>query len=368
MEYKAKILLVDDRPENLYVLENILERPNLLMVKANSGNEALSLVLEHEFALILLDVQMPGMDGFETAELLRGIEKTRHLPIIFITAINKDEQYIFKGYQSGAVDYLFKPLQPEILKSKVAVFLDLYRQQKIVERQAIELEHVNKELSDFAFIVSHDLKAPLRAIRSLANWIATDYADKFDAQGKEQMALLMSRVERLHALINGVLQYSRAGRIKENVESVDLNDILAEVIDLIVPPAHITVVCKNPLPTLSIERTRISQVFQNLLSNAIKYMDKPVGEVRIGCTEIKDEFRFSVEDNGPGIDQRYFTKIFQIFQTLHPKDDVESTGVGLTLVKKIIELYGGNVWLESQVGMGSTFYFTLPKNGHGDYR
>lgn len=360
MNDSTKVLLVDDRPDNLLVLESILESPELTLIKATSGNEALSLVLEHDFALVLLDVQMPVMNGFETAELLRGVEKTKHIPIIFITAINKEDKFIFKGYQSGAVDYLFKPLHPEILKSKVKIFLDLYRQQKMLEKQAIDLQNVNKELNDFAYIVSHDLKAPLRAIRSLANWLAADYADKFDDEGRENINLLICRVQRMHELINGVLQYSRVGRIKESVEKINLNSVVNEVIELIDPPGQITIDIVNVLPTIYFEKTRIAQVFQNLLSNAVKYNDKSTGLIKISSI-ISDGFvTFSVFDNGPGIEEKYFTKIFQIFQTLNPKDEIESTGVGLTLVKKIVEMYNGHIGIESKIGYGTTFYISFP--------
>lgn len=224
-----------------------------------------------------------------------------------------------------------------------------------------ELESANDELKNFAYVVSHDLKAPLRAIGSLADWISTDYADRFDAEGKEHMQLLISRVHRMDGLINGILQYSRVGRLKEESAPVDLDQLVHEVIDLLAPPENITVIIETPLPIIAGERTRLQQVFQNLLSNAIKYMDKPQGEIRVGCSPDKEEWKFSVSDNGPGIEARHFERIFHLFQTLAPRDRVESTGVGLALVKKIVEMYGGRVWVESAVGKGSTFFFTLPK-------
>ena len=230
-----------------------------------------------------------------------------------------------------------------------------------LEKAYKELESVNKELSDFAYIVSHDLKAPLRGISTLVNWILTDYADKFDEEGKEQMDLLLSRVERMHNLIDGILQYSRVGRIKEEKTQVSLNELVPDIIDILAPPENIAITIENELPVIECEKTRITQVFQNLLSNAIKYMDKPQGHVRIGCVEEESCWRFSITDNGPGIEDKYFEKIFQMFQTLSPRDEVESTGVGLAVVKKIIEIYGGKVWVESKMGEGSTFLFTLPK-------
>jgi len=232
---------------------------------------------------------------------------------------------------------------------------------KDLETAIQQLGRSNKELQDFAYVVSHDLKAPLRGIKTLASWISADYADKLDQNGKEQMNLLLSRVDRMHNLIDGVLQYSRVGRVQEKKVQVNLNELVAEVIDMVAPPQNIAITVENELPVIECERTRILQVFQNLLSNAVKFMDKPEGQVKIGCVEENGYWRFSVADNGPGIEEKYFEKIFQMFQTLAPRDDVESTGVGLTVAKKIVELYGGEIWVESKVGQGSTFLFTLPK-------
>lgn len=233
------------------------------------------------------------------------------------------------------------------------------------ERQAAallqELRAANEELGNFAYVVSHDLKAPLRAIGALADWLATDYADRFDDEGREHMRLLISRVHRMGGLIDGILQYSRLGREGGTLRMVDLNMAVAEVVDLLAPPPSIVVTVAAGMPTLWTEPTRIRQVFHNLISNAIKYMDKPAGMIAVTCVEEDDCWRFEVADNGPGIDRRHFERIFQLFQTLAPRDRVESTGVGLALVKKIVEMLGGRVWVESILGEGSTFYFTIPK-------
>lgn len=224
-----------------------------------------------------------------------------------------------------------------------------------------KIEGVNKELKDFAYIVSHDLKAPLRSIGSLATWLESDHAEQLNDEGLELIHLLKGRVERMQNLIDGVLQYSRLGRIRDALLPVDLEQILPDVIEFIAPPEHIHIGIDTPLPTVTAEKIRLEQVFQNLLSNAVKYMDKPRGEVKIGCSDEDDFWKFWVRDNGPGIEEKHFDKIFQIFQTLNARDDYESTGVGLTLIKKIIEMYGGQIWLESTPGEGTTFFFTLPK-------
>jgi signal transduction histidine kinase len=226
-----------------------------------------------------------------------------------------------------------------------------------------ELESVNQELKDFAYIASHDLKAPLRAIKTLADWISTDYADKIDQDGQEQLKLLRQRVDRMHNLIDGILQYSRVGRVRERLVEVELNKLLPEIIDILAPPANIKITVETELPTVKCEETRITQVFQNLLSNAVKYMDKPEGLIKVGCSEEGEFWKFSVADNGPGIEKKHWERIFKIFQTLVPRDEFESTGIGLTVVKKIVEIYDGKIWLDSEVGKGTTFFFTFPKAG-----
>ena len=230
-----------------------------------------------------------------------------------------------------------------------------------LERTNQEVKNINQELKDFAYIVSHDLKAPLRGIKTIAEWISTDYADKLDDNGKEQMNLLASRVDRMHNLIDGILQYSRVGRVEEEKVQINLNELVPEVIDTLAPPENIAITVENELPTITFEPTRIMQVFQNLLSNAVKYMDKPKGQIKVDCVEEDGFWKFSVADNGRGIEEKHYEKIFQLFQTLSPRDESESTGIGLTVTKKIVELYNGKIWVESEPGQGSTFFFTLPK-------
>jgi len=240
---------------------------------------------------------------------------------------------------------------------------DLQTANRSLERTTEKLAEVNQELNDFAYVVSHDLKAPLRAVTQLAGWIATDYADALDEEGQEMMSLLIGRAKRMHNLIQGILEYSRIGRVKEREKEVDLNWLVQDTIEMLAPPKHIQMTIKSELPTVVGEQTRLEQVFANLLGNAIKFMDKPAGCVIIDCADEGPHWLFSVADNGPGIEEKYYDKVFQIFQTLAPRDQFESTGVGLALVKKIVETSGGRVWVESEVGKGSTFYFTLPKEG-----
>jgi PAS domain S-box-containing protein len=278
---------------------------------------------------------------------------------------NIEEKYLLHG-QEVSVQTVKTSVKDEHgnVTGVLGIFWDITERKKAEQCQAEllkKVESANKELTDFAYVVSHDLKAPLRGIKTLAQWITTDYADKIDENGRGQLNLLLSRADRMHNLIDGILQYSRVGRVKENKVQVNLNELVAEAIYMIAPPENISITVKNELPVIECERTRIAQVFQNLLSNAVKFMDKPQGHIRVGCVEEDGFWKFTVADNGPGIEEKYFEKIFQMFQTLAPRDDVESTGVGLTVAKKIVELYGGKIWVESKVGEGSTFLFTLSK-------
>ena len=239
---------------------------------------------------------------------------------------------------------------------------DLNRKLEAANR---ELIRTNKELQEFAHIAAHDLKTPLRAIGTLADWIATDYADKFDEQGQEQVRLLVTKAKQMAALIDDILHYSGVGHSLQKPQPVDLNNLVAEVIAEIAPPDHIELAVQKDLPTIVGKKTHLIQIFQNLLGNAVKYMDKPRGNIKITCVEQEDSWTFSITDNGPGIDGRYFEKIFEIFQTLGRRGDGESTGIGLSIVKKLVELNNGRVWVESELGKGSTFFFTLPKQEWG---
>lgn len=233
-------------------------------------------------------------------------------------------------------------------------------EQRVAKRTA-QLEAANQELTEFAYIVSHDLKAPLRGINQLAEWISTDYADVLNEEGHRLLQLLKGRVLRMHNLIEGVLQYSRAGRLPNQQKVIDLNQLVQHIIDGLALPAQIEIRVEDSLPTIQGDQTRLEQLFQNLLSNAIKFIDKPTGQISIAWVDEGSCWRFSVADNGPGIPATYHLKIFQVFQTLSPRDKIEGSGIGLAIVKKIVESWGGRIWLESTVGQGTTFYFTLPK-------
>ena len=254
----------------------------------------------------------------------------------------------------------------EITASKEAqAELDRHREhlEELVAERTEQLEKVNQELRDFAYVVSHDLKAPLRAVTQLAGWIAEDYTDALDDNGREMLDLLVQRTARMNALIEGILHFSRIGRVTDEERPVDLDQLVHGVVEMLAPPAGISVQIAEGLPTVTGDETRFMQVFSNLVGNAIKFMDKPEGYVQVGTRHEDTHWLIWVADDGPGINPRYHAKVFQLFQTLVARDQVESTGIGLALVKKIVEGWGGRIWLESDVGAGSTFFFTIPERG-----
>jgi PAS domain S-box-containing protein len=295
--------------------------------------------------------------SIESRELALKTFKGRKIYVTLFCSLTKDVHGEINGSQG--VVYDITP-QKEMVALREAEE-ELEKLNTYLKTAVCDLKRANKELQEFAHIAAHDLKTPLRAIGTLADWISMDYADKFDEQGKEQVRLLVTKAKQMTALIDDILQYSRLGQSAQKNQQVNLNTVLSGVIEEIAPPEHIKITVENKLPTMMCKKTHIIQILQNLLGNAVKYMDKPKGHIRVGCVEQDDDWQFSVADNGPGIDAKYFDKIFKIFQTLAARKGVESTGIGLSIVKKLVELNKGRVWVESEVGRGSTFFFTLPK-------
>lgn len=238
---------------------------------------------------------------------------------------------------------------------------------QIAERKAAELARLgaelarsNQDLDQFAYVASHDLKAPLRGIANLTEWIEEDLGDRITGESREHMQLLKGRVHRMEALIDGILTYSRAGRVHEEPRDVDVGALLAECIEMLDPPAGTEVVIGPDMPVLRTEQVPLQQVLMNLVGNAIKYNRRPGARVEVTSALAGNDWRFSVSDNGPGIDERYRERIWQIFQTLAPRDKVEGTGIGLSVVRRIVESRGGRTWLDSELGKGTTFHFTWP--------
>ncbi len=238
--------------------------------------------------------------------------------------------------------------------------LKIREQKNIIEKNAVELQEINTKLSRFAYVISHDLKAPLRGIKNLASWIEEDNKNSFSAETKEYLSLMGNQTESMDKLINGILNYSRAGNGKLEKEEIDLNELLNELAGLYIVRGDIKIDVAIRLPVIYYNRATMTQVYQNLLSNAIKHNDKEVKEIKIFCVESEQYFEFVISDNGPGIAVEHHERIFELFQTLSEK--MENTGIGLPVVKKLVEDAGGRIWIESYKGQGTSFRFTLPKS------
>lgn len=399
------ILIVDDKRENIVPLKKILELHQLESDSAESGEEALKKILKRNYSLIIMDVQMPGMDGFEVAEILAGNNRTKDIPVIFLSAINKEKKYISKGYETGCVDYITKPVDPDLLILKVKTFLKLYQQQnelkdfrdllskeieirkeaqqnlehKVAERtkellaKNEQLEFSNHELQQFAWVVSHDLKEPVRKIGMFVKLLEERYLID-DEKAADYATRTISAAERMTRLIDDLLEYSR---LSSHVafEKTNLNDIINEVLaDLdYLTEEKKAVINLQKLPTISGIPSQLRQVFQNLIGNSLKFSKKDIAPQINISAEIIAEKRFdskpsasgkycriTVKDNGIGFDQAYTDKIFIIFQRLNERGSYEGTGIGLAIAKKIIEKHNGLITAESSIGDGARFIIVLP--------
>lgn len=366
-----KILIVDDKPENLVALETVLKDMNVELVKANSGNEALKATLYHDFALALLDIQMPEMDGYELAGILREEEKTSRLPFIFISAVYTDNLNIFKGYERGAFSFITKPFQPEILVNKVKFFINIYQQEmelyklnSDLAKKNADLVSINEELESFSYSISHDLRAPLRALNGYSKIMEEEYSSVLDHEGKRILGNIQYNAHKMGMLVDDLLAFSRLGRKEPRKITINMSELIEQVLrDISTTTGHQTTIRVAPLPPANADPALLSQVWVNLVSNAIKYSgkkEKP--EVEIGCTESGDEIIYHVKDNGVGFNMKYIDKLFGVFQRLHDTSEFEGTGIGLAIVHRIIAKHKGRTWAEAKTNEGATFYFSLPKS------
>lgn len=378
-----KILLVDDVPANILVLEELLAKEGRSFLKATNGKDALKIALEEPIDLIILDVQMPDMDGFEVAQILKSNNRTRDIPIIFATATKKEHHSMVQGFEEGAVDYLFKPLDREITRAKVAVLLKLQLQKKelMEKNQSLEqatrqidqlnkellsnmeqLKTVNEDLESFSYSVSHDLRAPLRALISYSQILEEDFHDKLEEEAKALLDRIKYNSNRMNTLINDLLTFSKMGRKQLIKMEINTAELVKKVIaDIAESHQHNAVIKVNVLQQAYGDPSLMQQVWVNLIDNAVKYSSKKEQpEIEIGCEQQGEEIIFTVKDNGAGFDMKYADKLFGVFQRLHSLKDFEGTGVGLATVQRIIKRHGGRIWADAKENEGATFSFTLP--------
>ena len=345
-------------------MEDILEGSNRVFLKAGSGKEALSTLLKHDdIGLILMDVQMPGMDGFEVTELLKSNVHTKDISIIFVTAINKEEQYVNRGFQNGAVDYLFLPLDVDIARAKVKVFEQLYFYQLGLKETIERKERINKKLEQFMYLVAHDIKSPLIGIHGVLKIFSTDPRLAAQQDLRELATLMNEAFGDVIDMVDSILEYTVQSESDQTLEVVEVKELVRQIVNRLFAPSNIRIKIDGDLPTITTKRIRLEQVFQNLISNAIKYNDNPEGEIIIGCIDEQDFYKFYVKDNGPGILAQDQKDIFKLFRTTEnrPNNSEKSTGVGLNIFKMFVEEQGGKISLESIPGKGSCFYFQWRK-------
>ena len=381
---RVNILLVDDEPANLHALQAVLEPLEQNLITASSGTQALRKVLEHDFAVILLDVQMPDMSGIDAAAMIRERERSKTTPIIFLTGVVKTAEMMFKGYSAGAVDYLMKPVVSGVLRAKVEVFVELAQvrhslQQEIAERARIagevsklnmvleqrneDLTAANSDLEAFSHSVSHDLRMPLRHIQAYVSMIEESALSKLNADEQRRLKGVREAAQRMSQLIDDLLAFSRIGRTAMRRAPVDLNSLVKAVITELQPEIRNRKVdwTLQQLPYTSGDRSLLYQVFLNLLANAVKYTrTRAEARIQVFAVEQDDEIIVGIKDNGVGFDAAYSDKLFGVFQRLHSATDFEGTGVGLANVRRIVQRHGGRTWAESVLNEGATFYFSLP--------
>jgi two-component system sensor histidine kinase/response regulator len=416
---RVNILLVDDRQDKRMAMETIIAELGQNVIQASSGKEALRCILQHEFAVILLDVNMPGMDGFETAFLIRQRRNSEHTPIIFVTALSDTETHASRGYSLGAVDYITTPVMPEVLRTKIWVFAELYKKterikkqaerlrvayddlearvkartnelaaankslkQEVAERQAAEdevrklnadleqrvlertsaLAASNSDLEAFTYSVAHDLQAPLRHVQSYAELLLMDYSAQMPADAEKYLKRIVAQGKSMSRMLEDLLKLSLIGKQDLSLQRTRLSEVVDEVLSGIKQETNGRDIewRVGDLPLVSCDPGLIRLVFVNLLSNAVKYTrPREHAVVEVGQTRTDGQTSIFVRDNGVGFAMEHAGKLFGVFQRLHRATEFEGNGVGLATVSRIVRKHGGRIWAEAAENQGAAFYFTL---------
>ena len=390
-----RVLLVDDRPDNLLALRAVLEPLGLDLVEAVSGEEALRHLLAGEFALIILDVQMPVLDGFETARLIRGRERTRYVPIIFLTAISGQPEHYRQGYQSGAVDYVYKPFEPEILRAKVSVFVELWmrgatieaQRQELARRladldeahaglaaQAVELERSNAALERFAEVVGVELREPLHTVAGLLDLLDDRHAGALSDEGRTLLARALAGTDRARSIVCSLLDYARASTVDLHRDRFPLAEVLAEAEAQAGPrlaeaKAEVVPVTtgNGGLPLVSGDRGQLVQLLAQLLDNAARFRGAAAPVVSVSAEAMGGAVRVTVADNGPGVSETDLPRLFTAFARARALAASASSGpsggrgagLGLALCRRIVERHGGMIWAERGADGGLVVRFDL---------
>ncbi len=369
----VNILIVDDDATKRFALKTILAPLGEAVVEASSGADGLRQLLRQEFAVILLDVRMPLMDGFETAQLIRQRPRSELTPIIFVTALDQAETDMGRGYDLGAVDFVFAPVVPSILRAKVTVFVELYRAQQelrryrsrletLVEERTTALTAINRELEAFSYSVSHDLRAPLLAFDGLSKSMLEDYGDRLDKKAKDNLKRMRGASQRMTSVFNGLQDLFRLTSGEVHREQIDVTALSKDIVKEIKaggaePDVRFEIAHGI---TASGDRRLVRILLSNLLNNAWKFTSvKPSPRVEVGTEIVDGESRIFVRDNGVGFDMIYAHRLFGAFQRLHSQSEFPGAGIGLATARRVVNRHGGRIWAEGAAGEGATFYFVI---------
>lgn len=370
---KVNILVVDDDATKRFALRTILSPLDENIIEASSGADALRQLLRNEFAVVLLDVRMPIMDGFETAQLIRQRPRSELTPLIFVTALDQAETDMGRGYNLGAVDFVFAPVVAAILRAKVTVFVELYRAQQelrryrtqletLVEERTIALTAINRELEAFSYSVSHDLRSPLVSFDGLSQTLLEGYGDKLDATARDYLKRMREASQRMTSVFDGLQMLFRLTSGEMRREEVDITAMATQVVAEIQaadPDSHVEFEIA-PGILASADRRLVRILVTNLVSNAWKFSAaKSSPEVKVGREVVDGERRIFVKDNGVGFDMIDSHRLFGAFQRLHSQSEFPGAGIGLATARRIVNRHGGRIWAEGAVGEGATFYFVL---------
>lgn len=358
---KTRILIVDDRKENILTLQNIIESDSRHILTAESGNEALKIIMQEPVDLTLIDVQMPDMDGYEVVDLMRLNPRTKNIPVVFVSAVSKNDKLNVDKYVPGTVDFLFKPLDLEETRRRINWFEKHIQILKENERLQSEILKLQEDFARFIYFVTHDIKAPIRAIDNLANWIIEDMGSDLKPSVAENLSLLRNRVNRTQRMMNALSDFSRITRIKEGRQPVDLDKLIQAVIESIPESGRFQFSVTGCDKIIQAEKDLMQRVFTELIKNSIIHSGKESGDISVCMEEMEREYVFSVEDNGHGIIKQHESKAFEIFQTLKSKDDAENTGIGLPVVKRILENLNQRIWIDYSFTGGLRIKFSWNK-------
>jgi len=370
---RVGVLIVDDDATKRFALRTILAPLDEDIVEASSGADALRQLLRKEFAVILLDVRMPIMNGFETAQLIRQRPRSELTPIIFVTALDEAETDMGRGYNLGAVDFVFAPVVPPIMRAKVSVFVELYRAQQelrryrtqletLVEERTIALTAINRELEAFSYAVSHDLRAPLKQFDGLSKTLLENNGKLLDRRTTANLKKMREASERMSSVFDGLQMLFRLSSGEIRREELDISALSGQIIDELQAASQARKVAVDIAPgvTVSGDRRLVRILLANLINNALKFSgSKKPARISVGSEVVEGETRVFVKDNGVGFDMIDSHRLFGAFQRLHSQSEFAGAGIGLATARRIVNRHGGRIWAEGAVGDGATFYFVI---------